>query len=152
MSILTHLVNLLMRPAQQYVGHAFRISLDVFFAVVFTLVALGFLTATSYMILRDAYGPLLTGFILAATYAALALILMVVAIRMGRKTEHSELNSRQNDLLDEHVVNNLTATGLDREQARMISELLAANSLKPYELVGLALIAGFMTGRRKKET
>ena len=94
----------------------------------------------------------MTGFILAAAYAALALILMVVALRMGRKAEHSELNSRQNDLLDEHVVNNLTATGLDREQARMISELLAANSLKPYELVGLALIAGFMTGRRKKET
>lgn len=141
-----------MRPAQQYVGHVFRVSLDVFFAVVFTLVALGFLTASFYIVLREAYGPLLTGFILAATYAALAFFLMVVAIRMGRKTEHSEPNSRQNDPLDEHVVKNPTATGLDHEQAQMISELLDAKSLKPYELVGLALIAGFMTGRRKKET
>lgn len=151
-TFLAGLESVLLRPMQR-VGRALRMAPFIFVALLLSIVALGFLTAAVFLWFSTAYGSIIAALVVASGFVVIAAILVAVALWPGAADAgcNTDLRCRSRG---EAVLSPLSDSRGGKppgpEQARFLSGLQLVSALKPYELIGLALFAGFMMGRGRR--
>lgn len=144
------LLSAITQPVQQRVALGFRLALLLLIAVIAALVAVGFVAAAVTIWLGALYGPVIAALIVAAGFAALALILAAVAFWTGRARNGGGGTARRQTRTTveaEPLADVPPAAASASEAAPLLDGLKFVTQLKPYELLGLAVIAGFLAGR-----
>jgi hypothetical protein len=119
----------------------------------------GFLTAALFIFLEDHYGGTIAALAVAGFYLLLAIICVVTLKILQRSAARAEqhqptLTAATSDVVSEEVqraaepwMEILETAGLYRERAALIASGDALRKLKPMQLVGMAVLGGFVFGR-----
>jgi hypothetical protein len=124
----------------------------VLMSVGFLVIAVGFAAAAVSSWLAAVYGPTVAAFVLAALFVLMAAATLAFAKWLhssGQRLTVAELDNRGlgtsgTNLLAEP--SDLLARS--SELASLAAGMATGSRLKPFELVSLALLTGFMVGRR----
>ena len=119
----------------------------------------GFLTAALFIFLEDRYGGTIAALALAGFYLLLAIACFVVMKILQRSATKAELHeptlaAATSDVVSEEVqraaepwMEILETAGLYRERAALLVSGEALRKMKPMQLVGMAVLGGFVFGR-----
>jgi hypothetical protein len=117
-------------------------------AALFAAVSLGFGTFAAYIYLRASEGRVVAALIVAAAYGLLAITIGVIGaarLRLRRAAAASAPASRGNvDSLLQH----LAAAGSAENQQALVAAMQRGREFSPMQLLALALIGGFIAGRK----
>jgi glucan phosphoethanolaminetransferase (alkaline phosphatase superfamily) len=119
----------------------------------------GFLTASLFIFLEDRYGGTIAALALAGVYLVFAIICVVVLKIMQRSAKKAEqlqptFATATSDVVSEEMqraaepwMEILETAGLYRERAALLMSGEALHKMKPMQLVGMAVLGGFVFGR-----
>ena len=119
----------------------------------------GFLTAALFIFLEDRFGGTIAALAVAGVYLLLAIVCFVVLKMLQRSAAKAELHqptiaTATSDVVSEQMqraaepwMQILETAGLYRERAALIVSGEALQKLKPMQLVGIAVLGGFVFGR-----
>jgi hypothetical protein len=119
----------------------------------------GFLTAALFIFLEDRFGGTIAALAVAGVYLLFAIICFVVLKILQRSAAKAEqhqptLTTATSDVVSEEVqraaepwMEILETAGLYRERAALIVSGDALRKMKPMQLVGMAVLGGFVFGR-----
>jgi hypothetical protein len=119
----------------------------------------GFLTAALFIFLEDRFGGTIAALAVAGVYLLFAIICFVVLKIMQRSAAKAErqqptLADATGEVVSEEVqraaepwMQILETAGLYRERAALIVSGDALRKMKPMQLVGMAVLGGFVFGR-----
>jgi hypothetical protein len=119
----------------------------------------GFLTAALFIFLEDRFGGTIAALAVAGVYLLFAIICVVVLKIMQRSAVKAEAHqptfaAATGDVVAEEVqraaepwMEILETAGLYRERAALIVSGDALRKMKPMQLVGMAVLGGFVFGR-----
>lgn len=150
--IITRLAASIMQPLRQSMWRSGRVVMLVLVALALLLIALGFATAAIASWLVSLYGPTPAALLMAASFLLLAAVALALAVRLhsaGRRPFAAALhNDGFSTSGDSPSSERSDIMGRSGEWASLVAGMAAANRLKPIELVSLAVLAGFLVGRR----
>jgi hypothetical protein len=147
------LSSLMLGPVRQRAGKVARAASLALAGLLFGIVSLGFFIAAVAIQLDRLYGPVTAALAVGCAFLMLAVIVAFVLVRTGRASGRGYSNSRGSvhGAADLDGQAGLSRPGeAVRNQAALLQGLLTASQLKPYELVGLSIVAGFLLGHRSK--
>ncbi|MBV8849871.1 MAG: phage holin family protein [Methylobacteriaceae bacterium] len=119
----------------------------------------GFLTAALFIFLEDRYGGTIAALAVAGVYLFFAIVCVVVLKIMQRSAAKPEelqptFAAATSDVVAEEVqraaepwMEILETAGLYRERAALLMSGEALHKMKPMQLVGMAVLGGFVFGR-----
>jgi hypothetical protein len=119
----------------------------------------GFLTAALFIFLEDRYGGTIAALALAGFYLLLAIACFIVMKILQRSAAKAQLHeptlaAATSDVVSEEVqraaepwMEILETAGLYRERAALLVSGEALRKMKPMQLVGMAVLGGFVFGR-----
>ena len=123
----------------------------------------GFLTAALFIFIEDRYGGTIAALAVAGVYLLFALICLIVLKMMQRSAAKAEARRQErqatfaaaaSDVVSEEVqraaepgMEILETAGLYRERAALLMSGEALHKMKPMQLVGMAVLGGFVFGR-----
>ena len=119
----------------------------------------GFLTASLFIFLEDRYGGTIAALVVAGVYLLFAItcfIVMKILQRSAAKAEHEQptFAAATRDVVSDEVqraaepwMEILETAGLYRERAALLMSGEALRKMKPMQLVGMAVLGGFVFGR-----
>jgi hypothetical protein len=119
----------------------------------------GFLTAALFIFLEDRYGGTIAALAVAGVYLLFAIIcfgVLKILQRSAAKAEQHQatVTTATSDVVSEEVqraaepwMQILETAGLYRERAALLVSGEALRKLKPMQLVGMAVLGGFVFGR-----
>jgi hypothetical protein len=151
--IVAQLGSLMLGPLQQHAREMAREAGLGLVALLLVTVAFGFFNAAMVIGIDQIFGPVTAALVVGSAFLSLALIVVATLAWTGRAARRGRPDLRGSTL---------SAAGLDlraglsrspdgeRDQAALLEGLLIASQLKPYELVSLAVVAGFLLGRRSR--
>lgn len=111
------------------------------------LVALIYLMGAAHGFLAVRFGPQTASLILAAVALAIAAVLALIALGIGRKLERPAADPARSSLVNS-VAENLARTGFRREGLILRAASEVTRTLRPLHYVSLSILAGFVFGRR----
>lgn len=116
----------------------------------FATVSLGFGTFGAYVYVSESEGPVVTALIMSATYGLLAIVIWAVwAARRraaaGRRGAAAPANPGNVDWLQ-----SLAGAGTPEDQQALAAAMRLGRQLSPIQVLALALISGFIAGRKLK--
>ena len=147
------LTSVMLGPIQRRVGRVARIAPFVLTAFVCIVASLGFFSVALYISIKAEHGAVTAALIVASGYGVIALIAAAVALWLGRDTSgEAAISAGRLATLatPDAVAEAVKAVASGSEQAALLAGLQIANKLKPFELIGLAMVAGFVAGRRMR--
>jgi hypothetical protein len=117
----------------------------------FGAIALGFVTLAGYRALLGGFSAPEAALIVAAAYAAGAALVAAVAVacrkRLREETGAAPGNAIQTEGLAA-VIDTLTGNGAPSSAPALAGLAQLSKSLSPIQLAGLALVGGFVVGRK----
>jgi hypothetical protein len=128
-------------------------------AAICLIIMWGFLTAALFIFLEDRYGGTIAALAVAGVYLLFAIICFVVLKILQRSAAKAEqhqptLTTATSDVVSEEVqraaepwMEILETAGLYRERAALLVSGDALRKMKPMQLVGMAILGGFVFGR-----
>jgi hypothetical protein len=146
-------------PIKRAIGRAIQSAALLTIATICLIIMWGFLTAALFIFLEDRYGGTIAALAVAGFYLLLAIICFVVLKILRRSAAKAEqiqptLATATSDVVSEEVqraaepwMQILETAGLYRERAALIVSGEALHKLKPMQLVGMAVLGGFVFGR-----
>jgi hypothetical protein len=146
-------------PIKRAIGRIVQSAALLTVAAICLIIMWGFLTAALFIFLEDRYGGTIAALAVAGFYLLLAIICVVVLKIMQRSAAKAELHEPRlaaatSDVVSEEVqraaepwMQILETAGLYRERAALIVSGEALHKLKPMQLVGMAVLGGFVFGR-----
>lgn len=141
----------MMQPVRQRIVRGGRVALLLLVAFALLAIALAYAAAALSSWLTALYGPIIAALALAGIFLLLALAALGLALRQrsaGQDADGADLRKALAASLDG------APSGGDAKAsdlASLVAGVAAANRLKPFELVALAVLAGFLVGRRNGE-
>jgi hypothetical protein len=141
-----NLISAATLPVRQRVAVGARVAALMLIAIVAALVAGGFAVAALTMWLAPIYGPPIAALIVGAGFAGLAIILMAVALSTG-KSGNSESAGASRQARTAAPFADIPGSAASPGDPSIVAGLKLLSQLKPWELVGLAVVAGFLAGR-----
>lgn len=117
---------------------------------VFAAVSLGFGTFAVYLLLREGVGDAFAALIICAIYAVIAGTICAAATRRRRARRlHRTATATPAPATDiEQLIQSLNEAGISRDQGALIAAMRMGQELSPSQLLVVALIGGFIAGRR----
>lgn len=149
--IIRRLAAAAMQPFRQSILRGGRVALLLLVALAFLIVALAYAAAALSSWLTALYGPITAALALAGAFLLFALCAMTLALRQ-RSAGQSVGAADPRDSAPAAPGANPPGGGAQvSELASLVAGVAAGNRLKPFELVALAVLAGFLIGRRNDE-
>jgi hypothetical protein len=128
-------------------------------AAICLVIMWGFLTAALFIFLEDRYGGTIAALALAGLYVVFAIacfVILKILQRSATKAERHQptLTTATSDVVSDEMqraaepwLEILETAGLYRERAALLASGDALRKLKPMQLVGMAVLGGFVFGR-----
>jgi hypothetical protein len=118
-------------------------------SALFATVSLGFGTFGAYVYVSESEGPVVTALILCALYGLLAFVIWAVwAARrraaLGRRAAAAPTTPGNVDSL----IQSLAGAGAPEDQQALAAAMRLGRQLSPIQILALALISGFIAGRK----
>ncbi|GAC1551281.1 MAG: hypothetical protein NVS2B5_08040 [Beijerinckiaceae bacterium] len=148
-----------MAPIKRAIARAVQSAALLTVAGICLLIMGGFLTAALFIFLENKFGGAIAALIVAGAYLAVAIICVIVLVLLRRSAARAQrrqptLAGAAGDVVSEEVqraaepwMNILETAGLYRERAALIASGDALRVMKPMQLVGLAVLGGFVFAR-----
>ncbi len=150
--IISSLAASIMQPLRQSMWRGGRVVMLVLTAVAFMIVALGFAVAAVWSWLGSLYGPTTAAWVVAASFVLLATVALAIASGLRGSGQLRPVANRQVDGLatlgDGPSARQTDLVATCSELASLAAVMAARNRLKPWELVSLAVLTGFLLARR----
>ena len=138
-------------PLRQSLRRTGRVLALMLAALAFLITALAFATAAVLSWLTALYGPTTAAWILAAVFFVIGTLALALAMRQRPSVRKPNASSPDRDVLgistpgSSAKPSDILATG---DLTSLVAGMVSANRLKPFELVALAVLTGFLVGRR----
>lgn len=145
------LVSMSMDPLRQSLRRTGRVLALMLAALAFLITALAFATAAVSSWLTTLYGPTTAAWILAAAFSVFGALALAFAMRRRTAVRTPNAAGQDRDGLgisspgSTSKPSDILPTG---DLTSLVAGMVSANRLKPFELVALAVLTGFLVGRR----
>jgi Putative Actinobacterial Holin-X, holin superfamily III len=158
-AFLERLIREALAPIKRAIGRIVQSAVLLTIAGICLIIMWGFLTAALFIFLEDRLGGAIAALIVAGIYLLFAIICYVVMKAMQRAAAKSEqaqptFAAAASDVVSEQVeraaepwMDILETAGLYRERAALLMSGEALHKMKPMQLVGMAVLGGFVFGR-----
>ncbi|MEA2838968.1 MAG: hypothetical protein QOF41_298 [Methylobacteriaceae bacterium] len=158
-AFLERLIREAVAPIKRAIARAVQSAALLTIAGICLIIMWGFLTAALFIFIEDRYGGTIAALAVAGVYLLLAIICFVVLKMLQRPAAKAErqqptLADATGEVVSEEVqraaepwMEILETAGLYRERAALIVSGEALRKLKPMQLVGMAVLGGFVFGR-----
>ena len=117
----------------------------------FAAVSLGFGTFAVYVYLRASQGRVLAALIICAAYGATAIAIWAIGMarRRARRLRLAAMASASAPVADiDSLLRHLVAAGAQQDQLALAAAMRLGRELSPMQLLALALIGGFIAGKK----
>lgn len=118
-------------------------------AALFAAASLGFGTFAAYVWLNESEGPVVAALILCAAYGLVAIVICaarVVRRRAARLRRAAAVPASPGDV--DSLLQTIAATSNQPDQSALIAAMRLGRALSPMQMLVLALIGGFVAGRK----
>jgi hypothetical protein len=158
-AFLERLIREAVAPIKRAIARAVQSAALLTIAGICLIIMWGFLTAALFIFIEDRYGGTIAALAVAGFYLLLAIICFVVLKMLQRSAAKAErqqptLADATGEVVSEEVqraaepwMEILETAGLYRERAALIVSGDALRKMKPMQLVGMAVLGGFVFGR-----
>jgi glucan phosphoethanolaminetransferase (alkaline phosphatase superfamily) len=158
-AFLQRLIKEATAPIKRAIARIVQSAVLLTIAGICLIIMWGFLTAALFIFLEDRYGGTIAALAVAGVYLLFAIICFVVLKIMQRSAAKAEerqatLAAATSDVVAEEVqraaepwMEILETAGLYRERAALLMSGEALHKMKPMQLVGMAVLGGFVFGR-----
>ena len=146
-------------PIKRAIARIVQSAILLTIAGICLIIMWGFLTAALFIFLEDRFGGTIAALAVAGVYLLFAMICVVVLKIMQRSAAKAERQqptfaTATSDVVSEEVqraaepwMEILETAGLYRERAALLVSGDALRKMKPMQLVGMAVLGGFVFGR-----
>ena len=145
------LTGLLGAAAERRLGDLLFAAAAAGAVALFAAVSLGFGTFAVYAYLRASQGRIVAALIVCAVYGASAIAIWVIGMarRRARRLRLAAMASASAPFEDiESLLRHLLAAGVQQEQLALAAAMRLGRELSPMELFALALVGGFIAGKK----
>jgi hypothetical protein len=158
-AFLERLIREAVAPIKRAIARAVQSAALLTIAGICLIIMWGFLTAALFIFIEDRCGGTIAALAVAGFYLLLAIICFVVLKMLQRSAAKAErqqptLADATGEVVSEEVqraaepwMEILETAGLYRERAALIVSGDALRKMKPMQLVGMAVLGGFVFGR-----
>jgi hypothetical protein len=143
------LTGLLGAAAEQRLGDFLLAVAGAGIMALFATVSLGFGTFAVYAYLRASQGRVVAALIICAAYGATAITIWAIGMarRRARRLRLAAMASASAPVADiDSLLRHLVAAGAQQDQLALVARL--GRELSPMQLLALALIGGFIAGKK----
>ena len=143
------LTGLLGAAAEQRLGDFLLAVAGAGIMALFAAVSLGFGTFAVYAYLRASQGRVVAALIICAAYGATAITIWAIGMarRRARRLRLAAMASASAPVADiNSLLRHLVAAGAQQDQLALVARL--GRELSPMQLLALALIGGFIAGKK----
>jgi hypothetical protein len=140
-----------MEPLRQSLWRSGRVLVLVLVALAFLTVALAFATAAVSFWLTALYDPTTAAWILAAVFSLMGALALALAVRQrssGRRPRAFGVDTDGLGISAHDPSVKTSGIMLTGDLTSLVAGIVSGNRLKPFELVSLAVLTGFLVGRR----
>jgi hypothetical protein len=146
-------------PIKRAIARIIQSAVLLTIAGICLIIMWGFLTAALFIFLEDRFGGTIAALIVAGVYLLFAIICVAVLKMMRRSAAKAEerqatFAAATSDVVSEEMqraaepwMEILETAGLYRERAALLVSGDALRKMKPMQLVGMAILGGFVFGR-----
>jgi Putative Actinobacterial Holin-X, holin superfamily III len=146
-------------PIKRAITRIIQSALLLTIAAICLIIMWGFLTAALFIFIEDRYGGTIAALVVAGVYLLFAIICFVVLKLLQRSAAKAEraqptFATATSDVVTEEVqraaepwMEILETAGLYRERAALLISGEVLHKMKPMQLVGMAILGGFVFGR-----
>lgn len=145
--IIASIAASILQPLRQSMWRSGRVVMLALVALAFLFVALGFATAAILSWLSSLYGPTPAALLMASSFLLLAAVALAFAARLYSTDRRPVAAGSKAARPGAPVMSSNTISA--GELASLVQGMATGSKLKPFELVSLAVITGFLAGRRK---
>lgn len=142
------LIGLLQGGADRRMREVMRFAAIAVVSTLAACVGLGFGTFAGYIYLRASQGPAIAALIVGAIYMVLAIAIYALGSTRRRVGGERAASSPASPVDFESIAGSFAAAGSSREQLAWVAAMELGRALTPLQLVAVALIGGFVAGRR----
>ena len=158
-AFLERLIREATAPIKRAIARIIQSAVLLTIAGICLIIMWGFLTAALFIFLEDRYGGTIAALVLAGLYLLFAIIcfgVLKIVQRSAAKAEQRQATfaTATSDVVSEEVqraaepwMEILETAGLYRERAALLMSGEALHKMKPMQLVGMAVLGGFVFGR-----
>jgi glucan phosphoethanolaminetransferase (alkaline phosphatase superfamily) len=158
-AFLERLIREATAPIKRAIARIIQSAVLLTIAGICLIIMWGFLTAALFIFLEDRYGGTIAALAVAGVYLLFAILCFVVLKVMQRSAAKAEQRqatfaAATSDVVSEEVqraaepwMEILETAGLYRERAALLMSGEALHKMKPMQLVGMAVLGGFVFGR-----
>ena len=158
-ALLERLIREATAPIKRAIARIVQSAVLLTIAGICLIIMWGFLTAALFMFLEDRFGGTIAALVVAGLYLLFAIICFVVLKIMRRSAAKAEQRqatfaAATSDVVSEEMqraaepwMQILETAGLYRERAALLVGGEALRKMKPMQLVGMAILGGFVFGR-----
>jgi hypothetical protein len=158
-AFLQRLIEEATAPIKRAIARTVQSAVLLTIAGICLIIVWGFLTAALFMFLEDRYGGTIAALLLAGLYLLFAMTCFAVLKIMQRSAAKAEerratFAAATSDVVTEEVqraaepwMEILETAGLYRERAALLVSGEALRKMKPMQLIGMAVLGGFVFGR-----
>ncbi len=158
-AFLERLIREAIAPIKRAIARIVQSAALLSIAAICLIIMWGFLTAALFIFLEGRLGGAVAALIVAGIYLLFAIVCYLVLRSMQRAAAKAEeqqptLAAATSDLVSEQVeraaepwMDILETAGLYRERAALLVSGEALHKMKPMQLVGMAVLGGFVFGR-----
>jgi hypothetical protein len=158
-AFLERLIRETTAPIKRAIARAVQSAALLTIAGICLIIMWGFLTAALFIFIEDRYGGAIAALAVAGFYLLLAIVCFVVLKILQRSAAEAErrqptFTDATGEVVSDEVqraaepwMQILETAGLYRERAALIVSGEALHKLKPMQLVGMAVLGGFVFGR-----
>jgi hypothetical protein len=146
-------------PIKRAIARIIQSAVLLTIAGICLIIMWGFLTAALFIFLKDSFGGTIAALAVAGVYLLFAIICVAVLKIMQRSAAKAEEHqatfaAATSDVVSEEMqraaepwMGILETAGLYRERAALLMSGEALHKMKPMQLVGMAVLGGFVFGR-----